>query len=204
MPNFLPIMLLSTAQSVAYYAQYYTHNYCNYSTHFLITRLAQLGSRLLFFNFFLSCYDAVLLLLIYYAHYYAHQKTCDYVCTKLWIDYYITKLLKDCVKIFPIMLVICLMLSVIYYAQNYASIIGVGLTTYIGSISGHQLLIAQGQTHTHTDIYTKLILGNQAAAWFKNDCPLKQEICDERINYQELLKQSGRTVLAELYNYNAS
>ena len=30
--NFLPIMLLSSAQKVAYYAQYYAHNYCNYAT----------------------------------------------------------------------------------------------------------------------------------------------------------------------------
>ena len=32
MLNFLPIMLLSTAQKVAYYAQYYAHDYCNYAT----------------------------------------------------------------------------------------------------------------------------------------------------------------------------
>ena len=32
--NFLPIALLSTAvlRKVAYYAQYYAHNYCNYVT----------------------------------------------------------------------------------------------------------------------------------------------------------------------------
>ena len=30
--KFLPIMLLSSAQKVDYYAQYYAHNYCNYAT----------------------------------------------------------------------------------------------------------------------------------------------------------------------------
>ena len=30
--NVLPIMLLSSAQKVAYYAQYYAHKYCNYAT----------------------------------------------------------------------------------------------------------------------------------------------------------------------------
>ena len=34
MLKILPIMLLSSAQQVTYYAQYYTHiaNYCNYAT----------------------------------------------------------------------------------------------------------------------------------------------------------------------------
>ena len=32
MLNFLPIMLLSSAQNFAYYAQYYAHDYCNYAT----------------------------------------------------------------------------------------------------------------------------------------------------------------------------
>ena len=32
MLEFLPIMLLSSAQKVTYYAQYYAHNYCNYAT----------------------------------------------------------------------------------------------------------------------------------------------------------------------------
>ena len=32
MLNFLPIMLLSNAQKIAYYAQYYAHDYCNYAT----------------------------------------------------------------------------------------------------------------------------------------------------------------------------
>ena len=32
MLNLLPIMLLSIAQNVAYYAQYYAHNYCNDAT----------------------------------------------------------------------------------------------------------------------------------------------------------------------------
>ena len=32
MLKFLPIMLLSSAKNVAYYAQYYTHKYCNYAT----------------------------------------------------------------------------------------------------------------------------------------------------------------------------
>ena len=30
--KFLPIMLLSSAQKVDYYAQYYAHYYCNYAT----------------------------------------------------------------------------------------------------------------------------------------------------------------------------
>ena len=30
--NVLPIMLLSSAEKVAYYAQYYAHKYCNYAT----------------------------------------------------------------------------------------------------------------------------------------------------------------------------
>ena len=52
MLNFLPIMLLSIAQKVTYYAQYYAHN-CHsvYTTLlFLITRLAQLGSSVLLFK----------------------------------------------------------------------------------------------------------------------------------------------------------
>ena len=32
MLNFLPIMLLSTAQKVAYYAQYYAQSYRDYAT----------------------------------------------------------------------------------------------------------------------------------------------------------------------------
>jgi len=32
MLKFLPIMLLSSAQKVTYYAQYYAHNYFNYAT----------------------------------------------------------------------------------------------------------------------------------------------------------------------------
>ena len=32
MLKFLPIMLLSNAQKIAYYAQYYAHYYCNYAT----------------------------------------------------------------------------------------------------------------------------------------------------------------------------
>ena len=31
MLNFLPIMLLSSAQKVTYYAQYYAHNYYNHA-----------------------------------------------------------------------------------------------------------------------------------------------------------------------------
>ena len=30
--NFLPFILLSSAQKVTHYAQYYPHNYCNYAT----------------------------------------------------------------------------------------------------------------------------------------------------------------------------
>ena len=30
--NFSPIMLMSTAQKVAYYAQYYARSYCDYAT----------------------------------------------------------------------------------------------------------------------------------------------------------------------------
>jgi len=32
MLKFLPIMLLSSAQKLTHYAQYYTHNYFNYTT----------------------------------------------------------------------------------------------------------------------------------------------------------------------------
>ena len=32
MLNYLPIMLLSSAQKVVYYAQYYAHNYRKYAT----------------------------------------------------------------------------------------------------------------------------------------------------------------------------
>ena len=32
MLKFLPIMLLSNAQKVSFYAQYYAHDYCNYTT----------------------------------------------------------------------------------------------------------------------------------------------------------------------------
>ena len=32
MLKILPIMLLSSAQKVTHYAQYYAHNYCNYAT----------------------------------------------------------------------------------------------------------------------------------------------------------------------------
>ena len=35
MLNFLPIMLLSTAQKVAYYAQYYAHDYSNYAIFYI-------------------------------------------------------------------------------------------------------------------------------------------------------------------------
>ena len=34
--NFLSIILLSSAQKVTYYVQYYAHNYCNYATAVLI------------------------------------------------------------------------------------------------------------------------------------------------------------------------
>ena len=68
------------------YAQYYTHNYCNYATvhiiaNFIIlmTMLAQLGTCLLFFNFYLVCYAAVILYLTYCVPW----KTSASVCIKL-------------------------------------------------------------------------------------------------------------------------
>ena len=70
----------------------------------------------------------MLLFLPYYAQYYAHEKTCASFCTKLQVDYFITKFYEDYYKIFPIMLALCLILSETYYAQNYAGIIGLGLS----------------------------------------------------------------------------
>ena len=46
------------------------------------------------------------------------------------LDYYITKFYKDCFKILSIMLALCLMISMTYYAQNYAGTIGLGLYNY--------------------------------------------------------------------------
>ena len=38
---------------------------------------------------------------------------------------------KDCFKILPIMLALCLMLSETYYAQNYAGMIGLDIVKYV-------------------------------------------------------------------------
>ena len=61
--------------------------------------------------------------------YYAHERTYASFCTKSSLDYYNyhKSFYKDCFKIPPIMLALCLMLSETYYAQTYASIIGLGL-----------------------------------------------------------------------------
>ena len=83
-------------------------------------------SQALDFNFYLLLsQNAFLLFLTYCAQYYAHEKTCALFCTKWWLDCYLTKdfKLKDCFKIFPIMLALCLILAETYYA----GIIGLGL-----------------------------------------------------------------------------
>ena len=46
--------------------------------------------------------------------------SCDFITI-------LQKFYRDCFKIFPIMLALCLMLSMAYHAQNYAGIIGLGL-----------------------------------------------------------------------------
>ena len=58
---------------------------------------------------------------------YAHEKTCTSFCTHFvsscgLIILYHKSFYKDCFKMFPIMLALCLMLSETYYAQNYAGI----------------------------------------------------------------------------------
>ena len=53
----------------------------------------------------------------------------NFVATKLWLLATSQKFYKECFKIFPIMLALCPMLSETYYAQNYAGIIGLGLST---------------------------------------------------------------------------
>ena len=72
---------------------------------------------------------------MYHAKYYAHGKTCVSFCIKLQFDYYIKKLFIKILKILPIMLALCSMLSETYYAQNYGGIMGLGLVvgnfTYI-------------------------------------------------------------------------
>ena len=54
----------------------------------------------------------------------------------LWLDYFNNETFyKDCFKVFPIMLALCLMLSTTYHARNHAGIIGLALTTRITSLT---------------------------------------------------------------------
>ena len=63
----------------------------------------------------------------FWPQYYAHEKTSAFLYqVSAWLLYY-KSFYKDCFKIVPIMLALCLMLSETYYAQNYAGIIGLGL-----------------------------------------------------------------------------
>ena len=74
-------------KNVAYDAQYYAHNHCNY---------AAICIQFHYFNDYISivrlqpvvfvtlCYAAMLLYLAYYTQYYAHEKTASF-CTKLWV-----------------------------------------------------------------------------------------------------------------------
>ena len=72
---------------------------------------------------------------LYYAQYDALEKTCASFCIKLCPDYTMSqKFYKDCFKIFPIVLALCLMLSETQYAQNYAGIIGLALLASLYSL----------------------------------------------------------------------
>ena len=70
---------------------------------FLITKLAQLGSRVLFFNFYLPCQDTLLLFLTYYAQYYMLLRrrvphfipSCGFITTYITEDF-IKTVLKSC------------------------------------------------------------------------------------------------------------
>ena len=74
----------------------------------------------------------MLLFFTYDVEYYAQEKTCTSFYIKLWPDYCITKVfIRTVLKIFPIMLALCTILSETYYAQNYAGILGLGLGTYL-------------------------------------------------------------------------
>ena len=62
---------------------------------------------------------------------------------------------KDCFKILPIMLALCLMLSGTYYAQNYGGIIGLGLT-----LSTIQLNVWTADNFITADIFFLLVIYN--------------------------------------------
>ena len=73
-----------------------------------------------------------ILFLIYYAQDYKIaliRKLVPYFLPSCGLITTSQKFYKDCFEIFPIMLALCLMLSETYYAQNYADIIDLGLTT---------------------------------------------------------------------------
>ena len=86
--KFYLLCFWAVLKNVAYYAQYYAHNHCNYAIvciqfyyfndYISIVRLQPVVS-------FTLCYAAMLLYLAYYAQYYAHEKTCALFCTKLWV-----------------------------------------------------------------------------------------------------------------------
>ena len=100
--------------------------------HNFIVYIVQLDSRVFSSNFYLLCQDTVFLFLTFCAQQYAPEKTCALFYTKLWLQYYMTEFIKKaCFKILPIMLPLCLMLLVTYFAQYYAGIIGLGLAIYV-------------------------------------------------------------------------
>ena len=61
----------------------------------------------------------------YYAQYYAYGKTFVSSCGLITIS---KNFYDDFLKFLPTMLALCLMLSETYYPQNYAGIIGLGLS----------------------------------------------------------------------------
>ena len=97
-------------------------------------------------NFYLLWYNAVLLFLTCHAQYYTHdhEKTCASFCTKLLLDYCITKVFyEDCFKTFPIMLALCLMISEsdTYYAQNVTRHDKIRLMCTKYTISNHSIYL---------------------------------------------------------------
>ena len=61
-----------------------------------------------------------------HAQYYAHERiSASLYQVSAWLLYY-KSFYKDCYKVVPMMVALCLMLSETYYTQNYAGIIGLG------------------------------------------------------------------------------
>ena len=85
-------MLLSSAQKVIHYTQYYVHSYCNYAiVHaqlFLLSMITLAIVRLkpvVLYIYYYICYAAVLLYftLYYYVQYYGCEKICAAFCIML-------------------------------------------------------------------------------------------------------------------------